>query len=150
MMEYLEGKKDNSVDKSMVRGNAYLPVVSRETDCWLETDNNCSQYCRSLGSEEYEFVQINRYMAETVFYTVSHGTICLQDYFMDQIDSILKSYGFQNFNYGTYGICNEPAIDSQLVAEMVFETYAKEFEENRRYVDYESAKKHVKKVIDME
>ena len=65
----------------------------------------------------------SRDLGDTVFYTVSHGTICLQDYFMEQIDSILKSYGYQSLNYGTYGSGVEAAPSNQLVVEMVFETY---------------------------
>ena len=114
---------------------------------WIETDDDCAQFCRYLGPDEFEFVQINRYLSDTVFYTISHGTVCLQDYFMEQIDSILRSYGYQNLNYGTYGISAESAPDSQLIAEMVFETYFKEFEEERRYSGYVIAEKRVKEIV---
>lgn len=114
---------------------------------WVETDDDCAQFCRCLGPDEFEFVQINRYLSDTVFYTISHGTVCLQDYFMEQIDSILKSCGYRNLNYGTYGISVEPIPDSQLIAEMVFETYFKEFEEERRYSGYVIAEKRVKEIV---
>lgn len=114
---------------------------------WIETDDDCAQFCRCLGTDEFEFVQINRYLSDSVFYTVSHGTVCLQDYFMEQIDSILKSYGYQNLDYGTYRISAEPAPNSQLVAEMVFETYFKEFEEERRYRGFVIAEKRVKEIV---
>lgn len=32
----------------------------------LKTDDDCV-FCRYLGPEEFEFVQINRYLADTVF-----------------------------------------------------------------------------------
>lgn len=117
---------------------------------WIETDDDCAQFCRCLGPDEFEFVQINRYMSDTVFYSISHGTVCLQDYFMEQIDSILNSYGYRNLNYGTYGISAELIPDSQLIAEMVFETYFKEFEEERRYSGYVIAEKRIKEIINME
>lgn len=106
---------------------------------WRETDDDCAQFCRCLGPDEFEFVQINRYLLDSVFFTISHGTVCLQDYFLEQIDSILKSYGYQYPKYGSAGINDEAAPKSQQIAEMAFETYFKEFEEGRQYEDYMDA-----------
>lgn len=114
---------------------------------WIETDNDCAQFCRCLGPDEFEFVQINRYLSDSVFYTISHGTVCLQDYFMEQIDSILKSYGCQYPEYSSPGMDSETAPESQQIAEMVFETYFKEFEEDREYEDYMDAVIHMGDLI---
>ena len=122
-MDSLKEKENNSIKEWMADGGTCLAVKPIRMYGWFKTDDDCVQFCRSLGPEEFEFVQINRYLADTVFYTVSHGTICLQDYFMEQIDSILKSYGYQSLNYGTYGSGVEAAPSNQLVVEMVFETY---------------------------
>lgn len=73
------------------------------------TDDDCAQFCRCLEPDEYELVQINRYLSDSVFYTISHGTVCLQDFFMEQIDSILKSYGYQYPQYGSHGMNAEAA-----------------------------------------
>ena len=69
---------------------------------------------------------------------------------MEQIDSILKSYGYQSLNYGTYGSSAEAAPSNQLVAEMVFETYFREFEEDVKYRDYATAQIRVREIISME
>ena len=122
-MDSLKEKENNSIKEWMADGGTCLAVKPIRMYGWFKTDDDCVQFCRYLGPEEFEFVQINRYLADTVFYTVSHGTICLQDYFMEQIDSILKSYGYQSLNYGTYGSGVEAAPSYQLVVEMVFETY---------------------------
>lgn len=89
----------------------------------METDDDRAQFCRCIGLNEFEFVQINRHLSDSVFYTIFHGTVCHQDYFMQQIDSILKSYGDQYSEYGSSGINDEAASGSQQIAEMVFETY---------------------------
>lgn len=122
-MDSLKEKENNSIKEWMADGGTCLAVKPIRMYGWFKTDDDCVQFCRYLGPEEFEFVQINRYLADTVFYTVSHGTICLQDYFMEQIDSILKSYGYQSLNYVTYGSGVEAAPSNQLVVEMVFETY---------------------------
>ena len=69
---------------------------------------------------------------------------------MEQIDSILKSYGYQSLNYGTYGGSAEEASSNQLVAEMVFETYFREFEEDVKYRDYAAAGIRIREIINME
>jgi len=149
-MDSLKEKENNSIKEWMADDGTCLAVKPIRMYGWFETDNDCAQFCRYLGPEEFEFVQINRYLADTVFYTVSHGTICLQDYFMEQIDSILKSYGYQSLNYGTYGSSAEAAPSNQLVAEMVFETYFREFEEEVNYRDYAAAQIRVREIISME
>lgn len=114
---------------------------------WIETDDDCAQFCRCLGLHEFQLVRINRYLSDSVFYTISHGTVCLQDYFMEQIDSILKSYGYQYPEYGSSGMNDEAALGSQQIAEMVFETYFKEIEQERQYEDYMEAVIRVGDVI---
>ncbi|WP_314723521.1 hypothetical protein [Enterocloster bolteae] len=147
-MDSLKEKENNSIKEWMDDGTclAVKPIGMYD---WFETDDDCAQFCRYLGPEEFELVQINRYLADTVFYTVSYGTICLQDYFMEQIDSILKSYGYRSLNYGTYGSGVEVAPSNQLIAEMVFETYFREFEEDVKYRDYAAAGIRVKEIISM-
>lgn len=140
-------EKENCRTGGWTAGMMFQITGVKEEGEWIETDDDCARFCRCFGPDEFEFVQINRYLSDTVFYTISHGTVCLQDYFMEQIDSILKSYGYQNLNYGTYGISVEPIFDSQLIAEMVFETYFKEFEEERRYSGYVIAEKRIKEII---
>lgn len=148
-MDSLKEKENNSIKEWMADGGICLAVKPIRMYGWFETDDDCAQFCRYLGPEEFELVQINRYLADTVFYTVSHGTICLQDYFMEQIDSILKSYGYQSWNYGTYGSGVEAAPNNQLVAEMVFETYFREFEEDVKYRDYATAQIRVKEIMNL-
>lgn len=148
-MDSLKEKENDSIKEWMADGGICLAVKPIRMSGWFETDDDCAQFCRYLGPEEFELVQINRYLADTVFYTVSHGIICLQDYFMEQIDSILKSYGYQSLHYGTYGNSAEAAPSGQLVAEMVFETYFREFEEDVKYRDYATAQIRVREIINM-
>lgn len=51
---------------------------------------------------------------------------------------------------GTYGSSAEAAPSNQLVAEMVFETYFREFEEDVKYRDYTAAGIRVREIINME
>lgn len=132
-------EKENCRTGGWTAGMMFQITGVKEEGEWIETDDDCAQFCRCFGPDEFEFVQINRYLSDTVFYTISHGTVCLQDYFMEQIDSILKSYGYQYPEYGSSGINDEVAPGSQQIAEMVFETYFKEFEEERQYKEYMDA-----------
>lgn len=144
-----QNEREDYATKVMVTGREmYLSSETDKTCGWIETDDDCAQFCRYLGSEGYEFVQINRYVADSDFYTVSHGTVCCQDYFMDQIDSILNSYGYQDMNDGSIE-ARGPVLDSQLIAEMVFETYFKEFEEDGVYADETAAQMRVKDIINV-
>lgn len=145
-MDQLE-KEDYSMNESVSGRMACLSMRADSVGQWIETDEDCSQFCRCIEPEEFELVQINRYLADRGFYTISHGTVCLQDYFMEQIDSILKSYGYGSLNYGAYGIGVEPELDSQMIAEMIFETYAKEFEEEGFYMDEAAANVRVKEIV---
>ncbi|XBX07618.1 hypothetical protein QMP26_05490 [Enterocloster clostridioformis] len=140
-------EKENSQAEGWTTGVMFQTTGGNGEGEWIETNDDCAQFCRCLGPDEYEFVQINHYLSDSVFYTISHGTVCLQDFFMEQIDSILKSYGYRYPEYGSPGMNAEAAPGSQQIAEMVFETYFKEYEEERQYEDYMEAVIRVGDVI---
>ena len=50
-------EKENCQTEGMMLQIAGGKRVERE---WIETDDDCAQFCRYLGPDEFEFVQINR------------------------------------------------------------------------------------------
>lgn len=60
-MDSLKEKENNSIKEWMADGGTCLAVKPIRMYGWFKTDDDCVQFCRYLGPEEFEFVQINRY-----------------------------------------------------------------------------------------
>lgn len=102
-------------------------TVSEKKSIWTLTDDDCFQ-CRRLISEPehiYELVQINDYRVINHGCRISHAVIRLNDYTEEQIKNYVSFFypSMEDFQEETDG------MDWALLAEMVFEVDAEEYEE---------------------
>lgn len=101
----------------------------RENNGWYCTDNDCMQYCRSLGNRRYEFVQViwldtcgndKRAKNDSDNYVVVTDSIDMNDYDEEDIEMAICGY-YQNIKEmeESYGLPLGELDD--IVAECFFE-----------------------------
>lgn len=115
------------VYEALHRGILLNETVTEKKSIWTLTDDDCFQ-CRRLISEPehiYELVQINDYRVINHGCRISHAVIRLNDYTEEQIKDYVRFFypSMEEFQKETTG------MDWALLAEMVFEVDAKEYEE---------------------
>ena len=99
---------------------------------WFITDDDCLQCCRPVSpadSQQYEFVQINRFPGSedgTPLFQVAHGQVDLKDYSKDMIENVMAFYGY------------EECPEDRILAEMFFETDIQEYADEE-FSDWNSA-----------
>lgn len=88
---------------------------------WILTDDAFLQHGRSTSEDgmEWEFVQVDQVDPEKDLYAVSHAHMNLRDYSVEEVNSVLPGYGYEDF----FSYVKEfPDFFQQGILEMFFET----------------------------
>jgi len=144
----------------------YLLKHVENENCWFVTDSDSFQCCRILKSNNayrlgtinepafdgvYEFIQINRIgptgTKNASKYSISQGTIDMNDYMKKQVLSYMKLFGYADllsFLYEYEDFC------CRLIAEMIFETDTQDYMRPGQYSGYKAACKEVARITGLD
>lgn len=130
---------------------------------WVETDNDCGQHRKELNDGTFSFVQIVNLNEE---YSVSKATVEPQKLSEDDLNTLLKAYGFSNLDDFVknnvpdwdFTFCEDGSIDREnspswvidwaLIAEMQFEEISLSNLLSRRFKTFEDAYDSLKFLMD--